>query len=150
MKKVTKRLVAMLLMTSMMLLQGCALTEPETSHLVKVRDDGKALVAELKASTDDGYEWQYVLDGSTYSEASVDYKNNIFSNTYETDYEFISAGLGTGTLYLILVKNGDYDSAKVFSYMLSATNDNIITIDKEGSYLLASDIKLYNRVTKDK
>lgn len=142
--------MAVLLAMGMMLLQGCALTEPETSHFVKVREDGKALVVELKASTDDGYEWQYILDGSTYSQISVDYKNNIFSNTYGTNYEFTSAGYGTGTLYLILVKNGDYDSAKVFSYVLSATNDNVLTIDKEDSYLLASNVKLYNRVTKDK
>jgi hypothetical protein len=150
MKKNVKKVIAVFLVMSMMLLQGCSITEPETSHLVKLSEDGKTLTAELKASTDDGYEWQYLFNGNQFSEESANYSNNIFSNTYGSTYTFIATDTGKDTFYLLLVKDGDYDTAKVFSYELSVDNNSVITIEKEGSYLLASDIKLYKIVTGTK
>ena len=145
-KKVTK-LTALLLIMSVLFLQGCALTTPETSHLVKVEEDGRTLKADLKASTDDGYEWQYLFDNKIFAETSSNFTNNIFSNTYGSTYTYTANDVGTGNFYLILVQNGDYQNAKVFSYVLTAGNDNSITIDKEGSFVLGSDVKLYNQVT---
>lgn len=147
MKKYTKKIVAVLLVMSIFLLQGCSLVEPETSHLVTISEDGKTLTAALKASTDDGYEWQYVMEKDNLTEMTKNVSNNMFSNTYGTTYTFVAHGDGENVLSLILLKDGDYDNAKVFSYRLSIDGSGNITIDKEASFLLGSDIKLYKRVT---
>lgn len=145
-KKVTK-IVALILMMSLFLLQGCSLTTPETSHLVKVSEDGRTLTADLKASTDDGYKWQYYFDTKIFAESSSNFTNNIFSNTYGSTYTYVANDVGTGNFYLILVQNDDYQNAKVFNYVLDAGNDNKISIQKEGNFVLGSDVKLYNQIT---
>lgn len=147
MRRYIKRIAVVLLAMSILFLQGCSLIEPETSHLVTLSEDGKTLTADLKASTDDGYEWQYLTEGNNITETSKKITNNVFSNTYGTVYEFSAAGDGTNVLYLILLKDGDYQNAKVFSYALTVEISGKINIDKEANYLLGSDIKLYNRVT---
>lgn len=147
MKRLQKKFIAMMLVVSMFLLQGCSVTKPETSHLVTLDTAGKVLTAELKASTGDGYEWQYVLDNGSMTESSASFSNNIFSNTYGSTYTFTCSDIGNNVLYLILVQNGDYDTAKVFSYMISIDNSSVMKIDKEGSFLLPANIDLYKRVT---
>ena len=91
-------------------------------------------------------QWNY-FDNKIFAETSANYTNNIFSNTYGITYTYTANDVGTGNFYLILVQNGDYQNAKAFSYVLTAGNDNSITIDKEGSFVLGSDIKLYNLIT---
>ncbi|MCR5452326.1 MAG: protease inhibitor I42 family protein [Lachnospiraceae bacterium] len=146
MKRKMTKIVSLILLISLFLLQGCALTTPETSHLVKVGDDGRTLTAELKASTDDGYTWQYLFDNKIFAESSSNFTNNIFSNTYGSTYTYVANDVGTANFYLILVQNDDYQNAKVFNYVLNAGNDNKISIEKEGNFVLGSDVNLYNKV----
>lgn len=147
MKRYMKKIVGILLAMSILLIQGCSLVEPETSHLVTISEDGKTLTAALKASTDDGYEWQYILEENNLTEITKNVSNNMFSNTYGTTYTFTAAGDGKNVFDLILVKDGDYDNARVFSYALDVDTDGNITIEKEADFLLGSNIKLYKRVT---
>jgi len=147
MKKSKKTLFLILLICCMCFVSGCQLVEPETTHLVTIDETGRTLTAELKASVGDGYEWQYLLDKSILSETSSDFTDNIFSNTYGSTYTFTANDSGADTLYLILVQNGDYQNAKVFSFVISIDNNSNMKIEKEGNFVLGSNIKLYNRVT---
>lgn len=144
-----KKLISLLLVTvlGVMALTGCAVTKPETSHLVTLSDDGKKIIADLKQSTSEGYEWQYIIEDNNLQEAASDFTNNIFSDTYGMVYDFSAADTGKDVLYLILTKNGDLENAKVFYYNIVIDNSRAITIEKEGSYLLPSNLKLYQKLT---
>lgn len=139
--------VVLMMIIGVMALTGCAITKPETSHLVTLSDDGKKIVADLKQSTSEGYEWQYSIEGNNLQESASDFTNNIFSDTYGSKYDFVAADTGQDTLFLILTKDGDLDNAKVFYYTVSIDVARNIKIEKEGSYLLPSNLKLYQKLT---
>lgn len=120
--------------------------DPETSHEVSVSSDGQTVRAVLKQDTSAGYGWKYYEEGNAISYYNVSYSKDIFTSTDCTTYDFISLESGKSTLYLILTKDGDLDTAKVFFYELSTDSAKKIYIENEGSFLLEKDNKLKKKI----
>lgn len=142
-RKIRFGIAAMILVIAFCL-QGCTLMDPETSYKVTLDDSKKKLEMELKADLSQGYEWIFYPGEGVLIEASTPtYRNDIFSDTYVTKCTFTAHEQESDDLYLILIKDGDIDSAKAYIYPVSFDADGICTLGKveEKSVGLNKDLK---------
>jgi len=109
-------------------LTGCGNKTGETSYKVTLTEDQTRLDVELKADTSKGFEWKYYTDNNVLTEITQTPENDIFSNTYILKYRFNAQVSESDTIYFVLSKNGDVETAKSYSYSVDVSNDGIITL----------------------
>lgn len=145
MKRFRKLFLAMILTLSVFVLSGCSyeeLTTPVTSHeITKDEDDNFTFHVELKADLTQGYKW-YVYATQEIDEADMKVHEGFLNDTYTTKYEYIVRNVGEFDLYLILVKDGNLDTARIFPYEMTVTEQDGITFEEMSAYNLNTDTKL--------
>lgn len=123
------------LFATMLLLQGCSLKEAETTIKVTQSDDKRKLQVELKADTSKNYEWKYfTLHGIVTESTLPDNTKDLLSTTYITKYRFSANDEGQETMYFVLIKDGDLETAKAYVYD--------ITVDANSAMIVSSPTEL--------
>lgn len=117
------------LLIIMLFLQGCTLREAQTTIQVTQSDDKRKLQVELKADTSQNYEWKYYTQNGLISESTLpENTSDQFSTTYITRYRFTAHDEGTDTIYFILIKDGDLETAKAYAYEVTVDENAAIRI----------------------
>lgn len=149
MKNLKKLFLAAVLMISMLALQGCSfeeLTTPVTSHSV-TNDDKDALKfhADLKADMSQNYKWYYYSD-SEIDQANDKVSEGMFNDTRTNNYEFIVREEKNFTFYLVLVQDGNLETARIYPYKMSVKGGSL-QIEEMAAYNLNTDKKLMKTLT---
>jgi hypothetical protein len=145
MKKIRKVLFIMTMLVSTFMLQGCSyeeLTTPVTSHSI-TNDETNSLAfhIELKADLTQGYKW-YIYSTQEIDEADSKYHEGLLNDTYTSKYKYIVRETDDFDLYLILVKDGNLETARIFPYKMSATEKDGVSFEEMTAYNLDTDTKL--------
>lgn len=145
MNKFKRIILGMVLMVSMLALQGCSyseLTTSVTSHsLTSDESNNFAFHVELKADLTQGYKW-YVYATQEIDEADSKYHEGLLNDTYTSKYKYIVRESGEFDLYLILVKDGNLETARIYPYEMTVTEKEGISFEEMSAYNLNSDTKL--------
>lgn len=145
MKKIKKIIMAMVLMVSMLALQGCSfseLTTPVTSHSITNDETNTfAFQVELKADLTQGYKW-YIYATHEIDESDSKFHEGLLNDTYTSKYKYIVRETCEFNLYLILVKDGNLETARIYPYEMTVTEADGITFEEMTSYNLNTDNKL--------
>ncbi|MCH5281491.1 MAG: hypothetical protein J1E61_08465 [Lachnospiraceae bacterium] len=149
MKKMRKLFLAAVLISSMLILQGCSfsdLTTPVTSHSV-TKDDNNGLKfhVDLKADMSQNYKW-YVYSDSEIDQAKDKVSDGMFNDTRTNNYEFIVREEKDFTFYLVLVKDANLETARIYPYKMSVKGGDI-QIEELAAYNLNTDKKLMKTLT---
>ena len=149
MKRLKKLFLAVVLIVSMLVLQGCSvseLTTPVTSHSV-TKDENNSLKfhADLKADMSQNYKW-YVYSTIEIDEAQNKISDGMFNDTRTNKYEFIVREESEFTFYLILVKDANLETARIYPYEMSSAGGDL-KIEEMAAYNLNTDKKLMKTLT---
>ncbi|MGN0130834.1 MAG: hypothetical protein ACI4AA_00135 [Lachnospiraceae bacterium] len=151
MKRFRNMFFAMVLILSMFVLQGCSyseLTTPVTSHAVTYDESNTfAFHVELSADLTQGYKW-YVYATSEIDEADQKVHKGLLNDTYTTKYKYIVRNAGEFDFYLILVKDGNLETARIFPYEMTVSETGGITFEEMSAYNLNTDTKLMKTLSK--
>lgn len=119
------------LLAVMFILQGCTLRDAETTINVTQSDDKRKLQVELKADTSQNYEWKYFTQNGLVIETTLpENTSDQFSTTYITRYRFGAHDEGQDTMYFVLIKDGDLETAKAYAYEVSVDANAALTISQ--------------------
>lgn len=151
MKKSKKVLVTMLMIASMFLLQGCSyyeeLTTPVTSHEVVLNETNSfAFHVNLNADLTQNYKW-YVYSTAEIDTADTTYREGFFNDTYTSEYKYITRNEGDFELYLILVQDGNLETARIYPYEMTVTTDGV-SFTEMSAYNLNTDNKLMKTLSE--
>ena len=139
--------IAAAIMLVAVCLQGCTLKDPETSYKVTIDDSGTKIDMELKADTSQGYEWLFYTETGVMIQASTPtYRNDILSDTYITKCTYTAHEQESDTLYMVLMQNGDVDSAKAYAYPVSFDEDGNVSLGDIKEYSVGLDSALKSKV----
>lgn len=145
MKRFRKMFLAMVMMLSMVILPGCSyeeLTTPVTSHeITNDENNNFAFRVELKADLTQGYKW-YVYATAEIDESDMKVHEGFLNDTYTTKYKYIVRNAGEFDFYLILVKDGNLETARIFPYEMTVTEQDGVTFEEMSAYNLNTDTKL--------
>ncbi|MBD5541860.1 MAG: hypothetical protein HDR00_11865 [Lachnospiraceae bacterium] len=145
MKKLKKVFLAVALMSCMLVMQGCSyeeLTTPVTSHeLTSDESNNYAFHVELKADLTQGYKW-YVYSTQEIDEADSKYHEGLLNDTYTSKYKYIVREPGEFDLYLILVKDGNLETARIYPFEMTVTDSSEVSFTEMMAYNLNTDKKL--------
>lgn len=153
MKKFRNVLLGMVLVLSMLFLQGCSyseLTTPVTSHSVTVEDNNMntwAIRAELNADLTQNYAW-YVYSNKDIDEAENKVHKGLLNNTLTNKYKYIVRDDGEFDFYLILVKDSNLDTARIYPYKMKVTMADGLTFEEKDAYNLSTDKKLMKTLSE--
>ena len=138
-------------MLSVFVLSGCSyeeLTTPVTSHEVTYDENNEfAYRVELKADLTQGYKW-YVYATAEIDEADMKVHEGLLNDTYTTKYKYIVRNLGEFDFYLILVKDGNLETARIFPYEMTVTDQDGISFEEMSAYNLNTDTKLMKTLSE--
>lgn len=138
-------------MSCMLVMQGCSyeeLTTPVTSHeLTNDESNNFAFHVELKADLTQGYKW-YLYATHEIDEADSKYHEGLLNDTYTSKYKYIVRESGEFDLYLVLVKDGNLETARIYPYEMEVTEANGITFTEMTAYNLNTDAKLMNTLSE--
>ncbi|MBQ8527382.1 MAG: hypothetical protein IJ429_02810 [Lachnospiraceae bacterium] len=124
-------LLCLVLIWTMLLLQGCAFMEPEISKTVEISSSGKSVNAILKSDSEQNYKWICFSEKGNLDEVRSKFKKSMFSNTYIQDYKFNMDDVGTDTLYLVYYLPDDLENGKVYTYKVTLSEKNVLSIEEE-------------------
>lgn len=145
MKKLKNVFLAVALMSCMLMMQGCSyeeLTTPVTSHeLTSDESNNYAFHVELKADLTQDYKW-YVYSTQEIDEADSKYHEGLLNDTYTSKYKYIVREPGEFNLYLILVKDGNLETARIYPFEMSVTDSGGVSFTEMMAYNLNTDKKL--------
>lgn len=145
MKKFRNLFLVIVLMFSMFVLQGCSfeeMTTPVTSHQITPDETNTfAFHVELKADLTQGYKW-YVYATHEIDEADLKVHEGFLNDTYTSKYKYIVRDAGEFDFYLILVKDGNLQTARIFPYEMTVTDKDGVTFKEMSAYNLDTNTKL--------
>lgn len=145
MKQIKKSFLAILLMMTMLALQGCSfseLTTPVTSHIVTPNESNDyAFHVELNADLSQGYKW-YMYTTGDIDESESKVHKGFLNDTYNTKYKYVIREEGEFDFYLILVKDGNLETARIYPYEISVTQKDGFSCEEMNAYNLNTDTKL--------
>lgn len=149
MKTIKKLIAVILIVASMFVLQGCSyyeeLTTPVTSHEVVTNESNNmAFHVNLNADLSQNYKW-YVYSTADLDVADTTYREGFFNDTYTSEYKYIARNDGEYDLYLVLVQDGNLDTARIYPYELTVTNAGVSFVEMS-AYNLNTDNKLLNKL----
>lgn len=151
MKRVKKIFLGTLLTVAMLVLQGCSfseLTTPVTSHNVTENESNAyAFHVELNADLSQGYKW-YMYTTGDIDESDSKVHKGFFNNTYNTKYKYVIREDGEFDFYLILVKDGNLETARIYPYEISVTQKDGFTCEEMSDYNLNTDTKLMKTLSE--
>lgn len=149
MKRIKKLFLAAGLIVSMLVLTGCSyeeLTTPVTSHSVTKDDrDGLRFHADLKADMSQNYKW-YVYATGEIDQADDKISEGMFNDTRTDKYEFVIRQEYDFTFYLILVQDGNLETARIYPYNMVMKGGDV-QIEELAAYNLNTDKKLMKTLT---
>jgi len=144
-KKVKRIILGLLLIVSMLALQGCSyeeLTTPVTSHsMTNDESNNFAFQLELKADLTQGYKW-YIYATHEIDEADSKFHEGFLNDTYTSKYKYIVREAGEFDLYLILVKDGNLETARIYPYEMTVTESEGVSFEEMSAYNLNTNTKL--------
>lgn len=150
-KRFRKMFLAVVVMLSLLILPGCSfeeLTTPVTSHAVTHDENNNfAFHVELKADLTQGYKW-YVYATDEIDESDMKVHEGLLNDTYTTKYKYIVRNSGEFDFYLILVKDGNLETARIFPYEMTVTDQDGITFEEMSAYNLNTDTKLMKTLSE--
>jgi hypothetical protein len=145
MRKWKRFLLLMICLVSTCILQGCSyqeLTTPVTSHAVtKDESNTFAFQVELKADLTQGYKW-YIYATHEIDESDSKFHEGFLNDTYTSKYKYIVREASEFNFYLILVKDGNLDTARIFPYQMKVTESDGVSFEEMTAYNLDTDTKL--------
>lgn len=153
MKKFRNVFWGMVLILSMLFLQGCSyseLTTPVTSHEVTVEETNTntwALRVELNADLTQNYAW-YVYATKEIDEAENKVHKGLLNNTFTNKYKYIVRDEGEFDFYLILVKDSNLETARIYPYKMKVTVADGLTFEEMAAYNLNTDKKLMKTLSE--
>lgn len=131
-------------MTMTFCLQGCSLKSAETSHDVYTDTTGKKVTIELKADKSQGYEWKFYTETGALLKSSTDLdRDDLLSETRISKCTYKAEEPSSDTITVVLIKDGDIDAAKAYSYPITYNEDLKASIGavKECTVGLNPDVK---------
>ena len=156
MKKTKKTFISLLLVSLVLLLQGCLpsdfsvtkLTTPKTTHEV-VKDESNKYKFEVSLTADmtQKYEW-YVYTTGNIDETGAKFRKGVFNKTYYWNYGYTTTSGDDFYVYLLLVKDGDMETCKAFPYLIHF-DDSGLNLTEEKAFTLSGDKGLYKEVTEN-
>lgn len=145
MKKFRNVFWGMVLVVSMLSLQGCSyseLTTPVTSHEMTVDEsNNRAFRVELNADLTQNYVW-YSYATMEIDEAENKVHKGLLNDTLTHKYKYIVRDDGTFDFYLILVKDANLETARIYPYKMTITQADGISFEEMAAYNLNTDRKL--------
>ena len=153
MKKFRNVFWGMVLIVSMLSLQGCSyseLTTPVTSHEVTVEETNTntwALRVELNADLTQNYAW-YVYATKEIDEAENKVHKGLLNNTFTNKYKYIVRDDGEFDFYLVLVKDSNLETARIYPYKMKVTVADGLTFEEIAAYNLNTDKKLMKTLSE--
>ena len=153
MKKFRNVFWGMVLIVSMLSLQGCSyseLTTPVTSHEVTVEETNTntwALRVELNADLTQNYAW-YVYATKEIDEAENKVHKGLLNNTFTNKYKYIVRDDGEFDFYLVLVKDSNLETARIYPYKMKVTVADGLTFEEMAAYNLNTDKKLMKTLSE--
>ena len=147
MKKFRNVFFGMVLLISMLALSGCSyseLTTPVTSHELTVEETSTntwAFRVELNADLSQNYAW-YVYATKEIDEAENKVHKGLLNDTFTNKYKYIVRDDGEFKFYLILVKDGNLETARIYPYEMKVTVADGLTFEEMAAYNLNTDKKL--------
>lgn len=151
MKKFRNVFWGMVLILSMLVLQGCSyseLTTPVTSHEVTNDETNTfAFHVELNADLTQNYAW-YVYATKEIDEADNKVHKGLLNDTYTNNYKYIIRDDGEFDFYLILVKDGNLETARIYPYKMTVTEANGVSFEEMSAYNLNTDKKLMKTLSE--
>ena len=151
--KIAKRLVSCVLFVSVFFtLTACSpgdLFTSRTTHSVAPSENNhQAFEVTLEANQDEGYAWYVYAPNGGFDQEDYDVTDGFFNSTLSEHYKYIIRTDDKFDFYLILVKDKNLDTAKVYPYVIvQGASDAEVT---EGvAYNIAENMKLYKAVSTD-
>ncbi|MCR5654426.1 MAG: hypothetical protein K6G07_02135 [Lachnospiraceae bacterium] len=151
--KISKKLVSVLLLTSMVFaLTACSPQDvftAKTTHSVVVSETNQvAFEVELNANEEEGYAWYGYTTTGGFDQEDYDVQDGFFNHTLTEHYKYIIRTDDKIQYYLILVKNKNLDTAKVYPYEIKL-KDGATDITEGAPFNIAENMKLYKAVSND-
>lgn len=153
MKKFRNVFWGMVLILSMLALQGCSyseLTTPVTSHEVAVEETNTntwAIRVELNADLTQNYAW-YIYATKEIDEAENKVHKGLLNDTLTNKYKYIIRDDGEFDFYLILVKDSNLETARIYPYEMKVTVADGLTFEEMSAYNLNTDKKLMKTLSE--
>lgn len=133
------------------MMQGCSyeeLTTPVTSHaLTNDESNNFAFHVELKADLTQGYKW-YIYATRDIDEADSKFHEGLLNDTYTSKYKYIVRESDEFNLYLVLVKDGNLETARIYPYEMVVTESDGVSFTEMTAYNLNTDAKLMKTLSE--
>ncbi len=139
------KVAAIILLLSMLFLQGCSpkdLVTPVTTHSVLPNEDNRMCFdVSLKADLSKNYKW-YTYGTMDMDESDSKFHEGLLNHTYNSDYMYTIRETGDFMFYLILVQDGNLETARIYPYKVTVKDDVGVSFQEMSAYNLDTDKKL--------